>query len=446
MKHIFSFTNINPNETDRFNLLAGSLGTLALRICGLGLQMVIVILLARVLGSAGYGTYTYSLALINLMTIPTVMGLPNLVVRDVAIFYAEKQFGLMRGLLIRANQVVVGFSLAMGLAAAAIAFYYADSFSPTGLNTFLISLILLPLLALRHLRMATLRGLGYVSLGIMPEMLIRPVILILIVLSATCFMPSHLSSESAMAVEVTATAVAFFSGAWMLLRFLPLEAKTATPICDTKVWLKSATPFMLVGAMQIINGQTDVVMLGILRSTHEVGIYRVVFQGAVLVAFVLTAVNLILSPKIAALYARRDMKSIQRLVTLSARGIFAGSLPIVLIMIFGGGWVLEGFFGAEYVVGLDALRVLCVGQLTNACAGSVGVILNMTGHERYTVRGVGIAAAMNILLNFVLIPKFGLNGAAVATTVSLAMKNMLMFWWVYKKTGIISAGFWVNPS
>jgi len=82
--------------------------------------------------------------------------------------------------------------------------------------------------------------------------------------------------------------------------------------------------------------------------------------------------------------------------------------------------------------------ILCLGQLVNACAGSVGLILNMVGLEHLVARGVAIAALNNVALNAVLIPFWGPTGAAIASSTSLAIWNVLLALWLYKRTGLIS--------
>jgi O-antigen/teichoic acid export membrane protein len=93
-------------------------------------------------------------------------------------------------------------------------------------------------------------------------------------------------------------------------------------------------------------------------------------------------------------------------------------------------------FGENYLSGRSALFILCVGQLVNAATGSVGVLLNMTGHERAMVISVGMSAGLNICLNIFLIPRWGIDGAAVATIISLTFVNLVKVRWAYRYLGI----------
>lgn len=103
--------------------------------------------------------------------------------------------------------------------------------------------------------------------------------------------------------------------------------------------------------------------------------------------------------------------------------VIALSLPVALGLIVFGKPILATVFGPEYAAGALALAILCVGQLLNAGFGSVGNILNMTGHERDTVLGVAIGAISNVALNLLLIPPLGIDGAAIAIAMSLLIWN-----------------------
>jgi len=425
----------------KHHLVRGSIGTLSLKIFNTFFGLATGIILARLLGTGGYGTYAYALALINLITIPTVMGLPQLVVRHTAECHARKDYSRMRGLLTRANQLILGLSVFMASVAVVVTTAIADRTGEPGLQTFWIALILLPLLGLTNLRMATLRGLRHVVMGTMPEMLIRPLVFILILLTAHFILPHHLSPQSAMAFQVLATSIAFMAGIFFLMHLMPRQLKNAVPVYETRSWLKSALPFMFIGTMQLINNRTDIIMLGMFRSIEEVGIYQAVVQGAGLVIFFLGAINTVMAPTISNLYYQQDIKRLQQVVTMATRTIMAGTLPIILTLVFAGNWLLAALFGTEFGSGTNALRILCLGQLVNAGTGVVALLLSMTGHEREVAKAVFIAAGINIFLNLALIPQFGMEGAATATAISLSLSNLLLAWWVYKKIGILSIAF-----
>ncbi|ADE14475.1 polysaccharide biosynthesis protein [Nitrosococcus halophilus Nc 4] len=429
----------------RAQLLRGGIGSIAIKVGHTLLMLATTVVLARVLGAEGFGIYAYAYALVQILGIPAQMGLPILVVREVAAYQANAQWGLLKGILRRAFQAVGVIAIVLALAGGSVAWVFSERFSQEYLTTFAWALLLLPLIALGNLRGAALRGLRKVIQGQLPEHVLRPGGFLLFLGVVWLLFPQRqLTPADAMLMHTVATGMAFGVGGWLLVRSLPWQSKEAAPAYDTRHWLSSALPLSLIAGMQIINSQTDIIMLGLFRDAEEVGVYRVAVQSATLVAFGLQAINMVIAPHFSRLYAAGDMVRLQRVVTASARAILFTALPVVVVLIVFGEPVLRLVFGVEFVSGYAPLAILASGQLVNAAMGSVGFLLNMTGYERNVARGLMIAAVTNIVLNLFLIPLWGMEGAAVATGVTLVLWNILLWQSVRKHLGINSMAFSYN--
>jgi len=158
-------------------------------------------------------------------------------------------------------------------------------------------------------------------------------------------------------------------------------------------------------------------------------------REARLIVFILMSVNAALAPTVSILYTSKEMECLQRVVTKSARMTLILSLPVAVGLILFSKWALL-IFGHEFTRGNIALAILSLGQLINAAAGSVGMLLVMTGHERDTAVGIGISTVLNVTLNAFLIPWRGIEGAAIATSSSMILWNLLLGIKVYKRLGI----------
>jgi O-antigen/teichoic acid export membrane protein len=202
--------------------------------------------------------------------------------------------------------------------------------------------------------------------------------------------------------------------------------------------MRSMLPLSLLSGMQIINTQADVVMLGLFTTSEEVGVYRAATQGAMLVVFFLSAINLVIAPYISQLSTAGKKEQLQRLATTSARATLLAAAPVAAAFVLFGEPILSIVFGEEFAPGHVPLAILCVGQLVNAAAGSVGMLLNMSGHERDTARGVAVATVTNVILNLILVPRLGMTGAAIATAVTLVIWNALLCRQVWVRMGIQS--------
>lgn len=412
------------------------------------MSLVISILLARLLGPEGYGVYAFAYAVVMLLALPAQAGLPTLLVRDVARYEAEESWGLLSGLLRRSNQLVALLTVLIIAVAVAVMLVFDLGFSAMERATFAWALALLPVMALGNLRGATLRGLRRVVQGQLPELGIRIGLFALAlagVLGAASLWPGvsiQLTPWLAMALHAAAALVAFLVGVWLLRRELPAAVARARRVYETRAWLRSLLPLTLLAGVAMINSRMDIVLLGVLATPADVGVYRVASSMASPIIFALTAVNVVVAPYFARAYAGDDRAGLQRLATWSARVSAAVALPTAAVLIAFGAPILGFVFGREFAAGATALALLAVGQLGNVAAGSVGNILNMSGHERDTVFASGAAAAVNLVLNLALIPSLGIEGAAIATMVSLILWNGILIERVWRRTGVVSVAWW----
>src|SRR5690606_27071541 len=98
--------------------------------------------------------------------------------------------------------------------------------------------------------------------------------------------------------------------------------------------------------------------------------------------------------------------------------------------------LIDCAFGATYRSAAAPLLIMCFGQLANTSCGSVGVVRNMTGHEKDTLKGIIIAIVVSIVLMLALVPSYGAVGAATAYTASLIIWNLTLVFLTRKRTGI----------
>ncbi len=201
--------------------------------------------------------------------------------------------------------------------------------------------------------------------------------------------------------------------------------------------LRLATPILVSGSMFLVMSWTDTLMLGYFADEVAIGVYRVIFKIASLITFTQFAINSIAAPMYAQFHARdsvKDMAQITRQIGM-LNLVFAIPLfaAIALFPEF-----ITGMFGEEYKVGATEMIVLAAGQLVNSLCGPNMTILTMTGKERNAQAIMMVAAGANLLLNFLLIPKYGIMGAAIATSVSMVLWNIASVAAIYRYYKIIT--------
>lgn len=437
--HLFqSLFGKETSNTLRARLVMGTIGTYGIKIANTGLSFFISILLARLLGAPEYGVYSYVIAWIGLLILPATMGLDRLLVREVATHLTQAEWPVIKGLLLWANRTVLFTSVLLVLLVSIIVLFWFSPSDSLLTHTFLIALCLLPLSAINLLRKSTILGLHHIVTAQLPEMIIRPISLILLMIGAYLLFDRQLNAPWAMGLNVLATGIALVIGTWFLLKVLPQEVEDATPHYQALVWANMMLPMMFIGGMLVINWQIDILMLGALKGPEYVGIYNVARQGVQFITLIVASINTALGPTFARIYVERDLVQLQNIVTQSARAMIAAALPIASCLILFGYWFLL-IFGAGFVQGSLALTILSISQLIHiALAPSVGLLLVMTGFERDAALSLAVSAALNVVLNALLIPNWGIEGAAIATATSRLLIDLLLVWWVYKRLRIHS--------
>jgi O-antigen/teichoic acid export membrane protein len=425
----------NNKSNLKQRLVKGAAGSFGLRIAATGLNFLTGIVLARLLGASGFGMYTYAFTWTQLLSIGATLGLDKLIVREVAIYKIKSAWDLMGGLLRWANQIVLVVSVLLTLGAIGVAWGLNIQANSEQFWIFCVAMMLIPIETLRNLRLAAMTGLDKILMGLLPEWILAPLLLLVLTGLGYVLVGEGLTTVWVVIIRVFAAAITLVIGIKLLNQILPKAVKEVAPRYQVKTWLHSALPFMFMGSLYMIKSRTDLVMLGAMQGTQAVGIYFAVAKGAQLIDFVTNAVNTVLAPNIASLYTQGKTEEIEKILIQSSRGVLLISLPIIVGLVGFGYWYLL-LFGSEFTQGQNSLIILCVGQTVNVATGSVGLLLSMTGHERYTLISRGGSTILNVVLNALLIPHLGMEGAAIATASSTILVNLENTIWVRKKIGI----------
>lgn len=394
------------------------------------------------MGPDNLGIYATVFAVIQLLRLPTSLGMPALVVRYAASYEAEQRWELLRGLLRRSLQYTLIVSSLLSVVAITIVVSLRKELGEVKTATFVIGLLMLPLLDLSILRNAALQGLRRVVLAQIPDGLIRPFLFLSALLLVWLFGRDFPVSPSlAMSVQLGCLMLVFILGSIFLVKSLPSPVREATPHYADSQWRKTLVPFMFLGAGQLLLSQTDILVLGVMSGDRAAGLYKVAWQGAELVVFMLGIVNLVIQPMVSRLYVQGDYQRLQNMLTKTARLSLLFAMPTALILWLFGDFLIVSVFGDAYYRAYYPMAILVAGQVFNGFIGSVTTLLNMTGHERDAAIGIGFSAFLNLSLDVLLIPVWGVEGASVATAISLVVWNLLMFKQVKKHLNINPSAF-----
>ncbi len=412
-------------QQDMLATLARGAGiAFAIQATGTGLKYLTQLLLARWMGASEYGVYAYAFTWANLLSVFATLGFTTGVLRFVPEYLTKKDWAHLHGFIRRVRQLVFLAGIVLATVGGLVLLLLRSP--QMDVSALLLGMGLVPLLALMSVQMEMVRGTQRIALAYAPPMLLQPVLALgtaFFVLKAF----GALTGVATIGAFILAVLVVLIVQSRGLIRVVPRKGLLVTPSYETARWLRVSFPLLLVSGSLIVLNQSDILMIGIFIGPMEAGIYTAATKTAALVSFVLVAVNAIAAPMIAEFHAKGDLENLQRMSSAAARWMFWPSLSLTMGLLLLGRPIL-GLFGSEFPEGYPALVLLALGQLVNASVGPVGYLMSLTGHQDLSARVYGLSALVNIGLNALLIPIWGLVGAAVATTAAMILWNV----WLYR--------------
>lgn len=424
-------------------LSRGASSAFLLKVVGAGLAFGVQVLLARLMGVTDYGIYVYAYTWAKMLVLVGRMGADKGLIRFMPEYRSHEQWGRFRGALRFGIRTVLISCTGLALIGASVVWLLYDSMPASQPETLYWALAMLPILGLIQLWKGALQAFKRIAQALSPELLVKHLMIGGGSLLLYTVMEGTLTAPYAMGATFVAVLATFGAGGAFLWRVLPAEMWKVESRETPKYWLRVMWPMMVMAGASITMKRTDLIMVGAFLGPDEAGVYGAVVRISELARFGLQAINSIAAPLIAELYHSGKHGELQQLTTWSARGAF-----VVASAVAGGLYVLGpfilGLFGTEFGSGYVPLLILLGGQLLNSFAGVVGFVMMMTGHQYQSMYILVIAAVLNIILNAILIPLFGVMGGAIATSSTMAAWNMWMVSYVSKEIGINSLAISIN--
>lgn len=406
-----------------------SLFTLIVQMVGVGAGYLLHVALARWMGAASYGSYSYAMAWIGLLSIATALGLPVCSVRFISQYRATRQPALVRGTIRRFRQIVVvaGSTIAIVGTVSALTFSRLPSW-------IVLAAWVVPLSSFVNLNTEVARGLGRPGLSQVPDKVLRP--LATLAGAALFYLVNGMPSigQVMIAVLCALAFVALFQVS-ALSRVLASVAASTVAEYRTREWILVSLSLLAVSLLVLLLGQIDLLVAGFILEPTEIGVYSAAIRVANLIGLVPLSVTIVNSPQIAALYSQGDAPGLQELASRIAHLSFWPSLVVAAVIMALAAPILL-LFGPEFVAARWALCILAACQLFKSAMGAVGYFLDMTGHQGYNARAFAAATVLGVLLNLIAIPPFGIVGAAMANLVAWMVVMLLLHREVALRVGV----------
>jgi len=400
-------------------------------IAGTGFKYVFQVLVARRLGAGLFGLFVLGLTVFTIAEIIAQLGLPQGLVRFVSLFRGQSDRPRLKGVILFSARSVICSGTAVG----AGLFFGADILAfrvfgqPDLAPVIRIFAVMTPFSVLGTILLAAFQGfqaLEYkIYVGELTEPFLRIIAVLIVFRVWGKTLPGTLWAYGSVAVIALLPAVAF------LKKIFPeFFRRDLRPVYETRRLIAFSWPLLfsyVLGQLLIV---TDSFVLGILGTSEDVGIYGAAQRTGLLASIIFISFNAIFAPISADLYSRKEHGNLEHLFKIVSKWTFSFTLPVSLLLILLARPILY-IFGERFVQGAGALAVLAGGWLVHSAMGNAGAVLTMSGRSKWHLLNLSLLVALVMGFNILLIPRYGIMGAASGTAGALILVDIITCLEVY---------------
>ncbi|MEP9410016.1 MAG: flippase [Candidatus Brocadia sp.] len=418
------------SEKDIKKVAKGAGITLVGSIIGRLFLLVSQVIIARFFDKEVFGLYILGFTVLRLTELIARLGLSNGAMRFISMYRKEDR-GRVKGILITAPLISFLNGILIGCPIYLFAGFIATTFfrNPAVTGSIKMFSLCTPFMAAMGVVAMSSRGFHTTKYSVYIKDIIQPGVNIACVM---IFIWLGFGIYWVINAFVISHVVALAAGIFFLSRqFSAIKERAVKPVYEIKKLIHYSAPLLFTGFISFLIQWTAVIMLGFMNTPAEVAIYRAASQIPVFLVLILSASGAIYAPAVAELHYLGQRERMERIFKTTTRWVFVLTLPISLILVFSSREVMA-LFGSGYIEdGASVLIILAIAQFINCVTGGVAFTLSMTGKQHLEMINTFATLFLSIVLNYLLIPKYGSFGAAVATGVSLSVMNLIRLLEVY---------------
>lgn len=439
LKKVFSLIRFGSKDRHLLDVFRDTGLGFILRVGGAGLAFGANWFLARNLGPSGVGVYYLAFTTITIVAVFCRLGLNETCVRYAAPAAVSGDWRTVAGVHRTARRLVFNASLVMTIVLIALAPYISKYFfhETVLINTLRFMAFALIPFSLLNIDSAMLQSVRRVPASTFFRAAAIPGSFFLLLAGAAYFQLSPMAAAGCYSV---ATLLVFFGGAIFWKAAVP-QADIQGASFNSRSLLRTGLRIMGVNSLSLVMTWIDTVCIGIWHPSAEVGVYGIAVRIALLTSFVVSAASAAVGPKYAAFNAEKNIAALRSLTQRSSLAMLFVVLPVSGFLVCFPSFVL-GLFGKDFKSASTVLVILTIGQFVSVVTGTLGHLLMMTGNEKDLRNIIATTAIMNVVLNVILVPNYGIKGAAISTSISLVSMSLLCVWGVKRRLDIWSVPKW----
>jgi len=388
------------------------------------------IIIARI-GSEVFGLYNLGISIISFLIIFSLFGLNSGIVRYISYYRTKKDESRIKGIIKSSLKISIPLSIFFSL----ILFIFSSTISKNifhNPNLILVLRILafaIPIIVITEIFLNIFTAFKRIEYKIfiieVLEKLVRIIIaFVLIYLGFTL--------KAAIFSYIISIIISFLLSIYFSEKVFFFFKSKIKAIEMKKELIIYSFPLLFSGVLISIVKWIDTIMIGFLKNASDVGVYNVALSTSYLMVIIPTAVMSLFLPIITEKYSKNNYKEIKNISKNVIRWIFILNISLFTIILTFSKEILKLMFGQEYILGNNSLIILLIGYLIFSFAHVHSNYLVMIKKTRLILFINVFMALLNILLNLLLIPKYGIIGGAIATSSSLFLSYVLSFYYSYK--------------
>lgn len=395
------------------------------RVASAGILYFSQVVLARWMGGYEYGIYVFVWTWVLVLGGFSTLGLPVVMMRLMPEYLVRNDVGHVRGLLRFGQRAVLVSGTLIAAAGMLVMLALGEHINNHYVLPALLAFVCVPMWTLSDVHDGIGRSRGWMTVALLPPYVLRPLLLI------ACMSVAYLSgwpmdARSAAASAIIATWITAIAQSVLVNRRFADELGPGPAQTDLKTWSVTALPLFVVTLSEIALQSADVLVISAFLTPSEVGMYFAAAKTMSLVTFVHYAVGSAVANRLSALKARGDRKALEDLVADAVSWTFwpslAGALAILAL-----GKPLLWLFSPQFTSAYPVMFVLAIGFLVRASVGPAEFVLNMLGEQTSGAVILVVSAFLGLLLGVLLVPWFGMLGAATATSVAFSTTAVLSY-------------------
>lgn len=430
-------------DTDRSKIESAlkSISTSAVLIFGAtllsqGIGFLTRVTMARYLPIDGYGKVVIGASVLSLFGIGALVGLPAAIARFLPRKDTESERQAIFATAVQVTGVLsIVVSVGIFLGAEVVATQVFGNIDLVGVIRIFAGI--LPFYALFKLSLGGFRGYKRTYPRVITQNILRPGIQLAGIILFVTLGYGTTGIAFAYAVAFAAVSIVGFTFLYREGSFLFGDVTSRGSVSQYRELLGFSVPLAATAAIDTITKQSDLIILGIIKSSTEVGLYEVTFRIAIFVPLLFTpAVGYLFQPIMSQFDVNSKQQKMDTLYTVATRWIFVASFPVFTLFFLFPSQTLVFLFGESYSGGQVPLQILIVGFMISLVPGLTSMFLTAVGETTLLMYISAATMIVNVVINVALIPAHGIVGAAIATATARSFNNTVQSYVIYRKYGI----------